>query len=444
MTAEPRKYSANSESDERLRRPSIMSPLPLLANAPTIQKLSLKHLPTIDSKRFMKVLDNTVTRVLLVSSFPRIVSNISEFSLLLGRNATVLFETYGPLSKAYDEQCNQSRIRPRLTDREAMDQQRASFITFDDGTSVGSDKLTASNRVKPQVTSRLFEVTRLLLREMMNNPLAISALIRHREQWAIEPSASCRRLAVQLVHLRSLTRNDLLTTPKARARRDEFLDRLRRRDAEQKRMIEDLSKQFQALQESQKSQLLERMERARDLQTKIREIQEKTQNELIHLKQQYDTERRLTRQKHQESVRAMESFLNASKIQLKKLIERNIDYEQKTRLEKWKMEDEISGMLAKADTEMFEMQAELDTRTVEEQKESEECAVLMEKLEPLKILADAVLEKKRIEAEQQAAQLQEQENMIRAATTIQSLWRSWRARKLIKAERRQRKKNKAA
>lgn len=54
-----------------------MSPAPLLANAPSIQKLALKHLPTIDSKRFMKVLDNIVTRVLLVSSFPRIVSNIS-------------------------------------------------------------------------------------------------------------------------------------------------------------------------------------------------------------------------------------------------------------------------------------------------------------------------------------------------------------------------------
>lgn len=43
-------------------------------------------------------------------------------------------------------------------------------------------------------------------------------------------------------------------------------------------------------------------------------------------------------------------------MQLKSLIERNIEYEQKVRLEKWKLEDEISGMLTKADTEMFELQ----------------------------------------------------------------------------------------
>ncbi|KAF6769739.1 hypothetical protein AHF37_11789 [Paragonimus kellicotti] len=56
--------------------------------------------------------------------------------------------------------------------------------------------------------------------------------------------------------------------------------------------------------------------------------------------------------------------------------------------------------------------------------------------DPLKIRADAVLEEKRLEAERQAAELAEQENMITAATTIQSLWRSWKARKTIKAERR--------
>ncbi|VDP65637.1 unnamed protein product [Echinostoma caproni] len=439
MTSQPRKFSAASESDERLRRSSIMSPLPLLANAPTIQKLSLKHLPTIDSKRFMKVLDNTVTRVLLVSSFPRIVNNISEFSLLLGRNATVLFETYGPLSKSFDEQCGQGKYRPRFTDREAMEHQRYSFLTFDDGMSVGSEMINMPGRSKPQITSRLFEVTRLLLREMMNNPLAISALIRHREQWAIEPSASCRRLAVQLVHLRSLTRNDLLTTPKARARRDEFLERLRRRDMEQKRMIEELTKQFQTLQESQRSQLVERMERVKHLQRQIRDIQEKTQNELSQLKHQYDTERHLSNQKHKESMRAMELFLETSKTHLKTLIEQNIKYERKVRAEKWKVEDEISNMLAKADTEMFEMQAEYDARVEEETKESQECALLLEKLEPLKKLADAVLEEKRLEAERQAAELAEQENMIRAATTIQSLWRSWKARKMIKAERRRKK-----
>ncbi|KAF6769159.1 hypothetical protein AHF37_12529, partial [Paragonimus kellicotti] len=105
------------------------------------------------------------------------------------------------------------------------------------------------------VAQKLFELTRQLLRELLANPLAIAALIRHREQWDIEPSVNCRRLAIQLVHLRSLTRNDLLTTPKARARRDEFLERLRRRDLEQRRTIEELSNQLDELQTAQRTQV---------------------------------------------------------------------------------------------------------------------------------------------------------------------------------------------
>lgn len=90
---------------------------------------------------------------------------------------------------------------------------------------------------------------------MLNNPLAVSALIRHREQWGITPSAGCKRLAMLLIHLRSLTKNDLLTTPKARARRDEFLERLRRRDLEQSRSIEELTNQCEALKEMQSVQV---------------------------------------------------------------------------------------------------------------------------------------------------------------------------------------------
>ncbi|OON23293.1 hypothetical protein X801_00798 [Opisthorchis viverrini] len=434
-----KKASASSDSDERFRRSSILPSLPLLASAPSIQKLSLKHLPTIDSKRFMHVLDNTVTRVLLVSSFPQICSNVQEYSLLLGRNATVLFETYGPICKAYDEQCAHSKHRPRITEPETNDVHRTSFVTFDEGQSLVSDGITQTARTKGSIALRLFEVTRLLLREMLANPLAISALIRHREQWNIEPSFNCRRLAIQLVHLRSLTRNDLLTTPKARAKRDDFLERLRRRDLEQRKTIEELTSQYKALQETQRLQLIERMERVREIQAKIRDIQEQTQNQLRELKQQHDNERRVAKQKHHQMMREQEACLQQAAQHLTWLTKHNMDHERHIRMEKWKVEDTIAATLSKTDTELFEMQAEYDELEEEDQKVKAACDELMRKLEPLKVRADAVLEEKRLEAERQAAELEEQENMIRAATTIQSLWRSWKARRQIRAERRKKK-----
>ncbi|KAF8571220.1 hypothetical protein P879_00617 [Paragonimus westermani] len=255
MTEPIRHISTESDNDELLRRSSFTNSLPLLANAPSIQKLSQNHLPIIDSKRFMRILDNTITRVLLVSSFPRIISNVKEFSLLLGRNATVLFESYGPLSKLYDEQCARSKHQPRFTDRDAVDQHRPIYLTFDETVSMTSEAVYHPERKRANVAQKLFELTRQLLRELLTNPSAISALIRHREQWDIEPSMNCRRLAIQLVHLRSLIRNDLLTTPKARACRDEFLERLRRRDSEQRRTVEELSNRLEDLQTAQRTQV---------------------------------------------------------------------------------------------------------------------------------------------------------------------------------------------
>ncbi|KAA3677603.1 uncharacterized protein DEA37_0013639, partial [Paragonimus westermani] len=139
MTEPIRNISTKSDNDERFRRSSFTTSLPLLANTPSIQKLSQNHLPIIDSERFLRILDNTITRVLLVSSFPRIVSNVKEFSLLIGRNATVLFENYGTLSKLYDEQCARSKHRPRFTDRDAVDQHRPSYLTFDEAVSMTSE-----------------------------------------------------------------------------------------------------------------------------------------------------------------------------------------------------------------------------------------------------------------------------------------------------------------
>ncbi|VDQ15279.1 unnamed protein product [Trichobilharzia regenti] len=106
-----------------------------------------------------------------------------------------------------------------------------------------------------KVISRLYDVTRLLLRDLMANPLAVSALIRHREQWAIEPSSSCRKLVSLLVHLRTLTRNELLTTQKAKIKRDDFLDRLHRKDLEQTKQIEILTETYNHLKSAQLSQV---------------------------------------------------------------------------------------------------------------------------------------------------------------------------------------------
>ncbi|CAH8832078.1 unnamed protein product [Trichobilharzia szidati] len=435
------RLSITSDDDDRFRRQSMIPTKPLLANTPAIQKLQLKHLPNVDAKRIISLLDNLTTRILLVSSFPQIVDKLQEYSLILGRNATVLFEAYSPLSKICNEPFNTSTVitRPKYFETETTgnDTKKAVGSQLEELTPgvTSEDPLITPKRNTQRVISRLYDVTRLLLRDLMANPLAVSALIRHREQWAIEPSSSCRKLVNLLVHLRTLTRNELLTTQKAKIKRDDFLDRLHRKDLEQTKQIEILTETYNQLKSTQLSQTTDRMDQIKELKSKIQQVQKETQDRLAGFKQDYNMSQWTAYKKHQESVQTLKMFLEDAKNQLNELTKKSVQHEHKLRSEKWKIEDVIYSGIFKKDTDLFEMQVQYDEYFEENEVERLACQQLRAKVEPLKALADVVLEERRLEAEKKAAEIAEKENRRKAATTIQSLWRSWKARKTIKAQR---------
>ncbi|VDN08828.1 unnamed protein product [Dibothriocephalus latus] len=61
------------------------------------------HLQPIEAKRAMLILDDLVTKVLLVGAFPKIISNIETFALLVGNEAANMFKQIEPLAKELDE-----------------------------------------------------------------------------------------------------------------------------------------------------------------------------------------------------------------------------------------------------------------------------------------------------------------------------------------------------
>ncbi|VDQ09043.1 unnamed protein product [Trichobilharzia regenti] len=121
------RLSITSDDDDRFRRRSMIPTKPLLANTPAIQKLQLKHLPNVDAKRIISLLDNLTTRILQITRIYNLClyemifyEQSLEYSLILGRNATVLFEAYTPLSKICNEPFNTSTVitRPKYFETE--------------------------------------------------------------------------------------------------------------------------------------------------------------------------------------------------------------------------------------------------------------------------------------------------------------------------------------
>ncbi len=57
---------------------------------------------TIEGKRVMIIMDNCITKVLLVSVFPQISADLKSFELLIGKDAVTLFKDYAKASNDYD------------------------------------------------------------------------------------------------------------------------------------------------------------------------------------------------------------------------------------------------------------------------------------------------------------------------------------------------------
>ncbi|VEL33946.1 unnamed protein product [Protopolystoma xenopodis] len=102
------------------------------------------------------------------------------------------------------------------------------------------------------LADHLFTLTREIVRELFNNPVAINSIIQHQKQWGIHPSMGSRHLVGLVIQLRGLTRDELMTTPKARARREEYLAKVARRDSEQKKIMLELVDKLNALSKRQK------------------------------------------------------------------------------------------------------------------------------------------------------------------------------------------------
>ncbi|VDM36355.1 unnamed protein product [Hydatigera taeniaeformis] len=74
-----------------------------------------KHMQTIEGKRAMLIMDNCISKMLLVAAFPQISANIKYYELLLGREVKLLFKEYEKVSAEYEMVMNLSTTKPTVS-----------------------------------------------------------------------------------------------------------------------------------------------------------------------------------------------------------------------------------------------------------------------------------------------------------------------------------------
>ena len=238
---------SNHRTKEKLRLKFKETNDPLRVLDPARKKLS-----SVEAQRVVAVLDEMIRRAELVTLLPYITENIDRFSVLLGSELVHLLESHDQLQSAYQKAVSRYELEVRkcrsvspARDSTFSSSRRSSVASTEESelniaeqeefrvrsaelkssTSHNHRKLSSgsnsfeSDRTVDTLQTQLAHSARNILRVFSNNPSAIKAIKGERSERSFEAN----KAADELVALRAILLERLLTTPSEEKERKHYL-----------------------------------------------------------------------------------------------------------------------------------------------------------------------------------------------------------------------------
>ncbi|VDO11715.1 unnamed protein product [Rodentolepis nana] len=372
----------------------------------TILKPAQKHVPTIEGKQVMQIMDNCITKVILVSAFPKFTSNLAYYELLLGWKACEQIERYKAASSEYDTIMNGCE-------------------------NVGDLYHFKLNELKERITN----TTRQGIHNMLSEAEVTSALIKHYQEWKVEPEGKIRELASYLVQLRSMMHHQLLFSSQETAEREEFLEQTQRHGIRQAQVIQRLEEQWDSMMKKHNKMLETKIQEIERINSCLLSREEEMTAKINEMREGFLKEYKEAREQHKKTVSIMLEEVAAAKKRYEDEIAPVQKQELMIRRRKWMLEDQLYSTIRKMDEQLFKLQSKYDENKKEFDELVKDYDILNAKFEPLKVRYDEVMEIRRKEEEARQQAIKEHFEMIESATFITALYRAYMARKRIRLER---------
>nr|CDS29760.1 IQ domain containing protein D [Hymenolepis microstoma] len=373
----------------------------------TILKPTQKHVPTVEGKQVMQIMDNCISKVILVSAFPKFTDNLTYYELLLGGEVCEQIERYKAASTAYDTIMNDFQNEG--------DQYHCKL---------------------KELKERIINTTRQIIHYMLAEPGITSALIKHYQEWKVEPEGTIRELASYLVQFRFMMRHQLLFSSQETAEREEFLEQTQRHGNRQAQVIRRLEEQLDSMMKKRNKMLETKIQEIERINSCLLSREEETAAKINEMREGFLKEYQEARKQHKKTV----SIMLEEVAEAKKRYENEIAPVQKQELmirrRKWMLEDQLYSTIRKMDEQLFKLQIKYDDNKKEFDEIVKDYDSLNAKFEPLKVRYDEVMEIRRKEEEARQQEIKEHTEMIESATFITALYRAYLARKRIRLERR--------
>ncbi|XP_029656913.1 dynein regulatory complex protein 10-like [Octopus sinensis] len=281
------------------------------------------------------------------------------------------------------------------------------------------------------LADRLGNSCKNILRAVNENTTAEKEILSYRDNMSPE----LQEFVSKLNELKSILRIRLLTTPLEEKEQDEYLKETAEKAVQNKKLIEKLEKELAEVTAAKDEQVKQKTMKIRKLQNDIQQIDKSAVENIRRVKAEADNTIATEMKGSESKTQAVYQELVHAKANLANQTTAHRENEQDLRRRKFKAETEVENWIQKYDQDMGQLQEEIETI---EKIYSEEKRQLMELEERFRSLE---IEYRKIRREREDTKKWKEETdrrlvrMMRAATTIQAFWRSYKVRKMLKVRK---------
>ncbi|KAK1328668.1 hypothetical protein QTO34_012242 [Cnephaeus nilssonii] len=389
-------------------------------------------LTTIETKRIMSVLDETIQKVELVTLLSSVAANIEDLEGLLGEDLTRAVREHEDLCQVLMDKVNYLQEEEMQLQAEEEFEEEAWFRDL-----LLSIELQKSNLLP--VMGQIKDSTKNILRLLLSNP-QVAQLLRVQAQ---DRGPGAQGFIDSLVELRGFLFEKLLTSPMEARDKTQLITVGVRQTDNRVDFLNHIKKYVLTRPLLFRAQVEKENFVIQELKNHLHQVLKFSENSLLRTKQEAEKQQKADYRASQARVAKIQQDILQLRSQFHNLVMENREAEQALRKKKYKVETEIENWIQKYDTEMSEKQLQqerLDSlhflRKIQLEELQQRYEVLVEEFAQIREERE-INSKKRMEAEQ------EMMRMVRAATLIQAVWKGYLVRSLLRSKRKKRGKGKA-
>ncbi|XP_040842815.1 dynein regulatory complex protein 10-like isoform X1 [Ochotona curzoniae] len=393
---------------------------------------SKSKLTTIEAKRIMTVLDETIYKVELVTLLSYVASNPEVTEGVLGEDVAAMIREHQDLCEL-------------LLDAASHLQEQEQQLLQEEDEAEGEGWLQARrSSLEMQKASllpllqQIRDSTRNVLRVLLSSPQVASFL----QMQTQGRSAEAQSFIDNLLELRGFLFEKLLTSPMEAREKAQFIQDVSRRNRRNQEMIDILENELAVGMKRRKAEVEKENFVIQELKNHLHQVLKFSENNLARIKQEAEKQQKADARASQARLAKIQQDILLLRMQFNNLVTENREAEQALRKKKYKVETEVENWIQKYDTEMSEKQEEYEDLEVvhkEEKAQLEELKrkhdVLVEEYSQIRTERE-ILSKKRMEAEHEMVR------MVRAATIIQAVWKGYLVRSMLRSKKKKRAKAK--